>query len=296
MIFGGGYDTAEDTVPPGSRTTGRAVYVVNGNDGTIVGSWGPSQSGTYRTGGSITTYSVPSQVTAINADFDSQDFLDRIVVGECREADEVMGFLRAVNTGHPGSITTVHATSAKDGLQAMLTLGGSSTKSKTSVDHIASLIASIVLLTRHPVARAVLYFWAFALCTQAMITPSLVEPPNSGVFWSFWFLHGFVMMTAIYDIAVNGFRPGWRDYGIACAASASYVALTLPVNLLLGSNYGFTGQSRPLNPSIVDLLGPWPARLLLIVPLAALAMLVVLLPWLVARRVTTKSTARRVPV
>jgi hypothetical integral membrane protein (TIGR02206 family) len=162
--------------------------------------------------------------------------------------------------------------------------------------HIASLIASIVLLTRHPVARAVLYFWAFALCTQAMITPSLVEPPNSGVFWSFWFLHGFVMMTAIYDIAVNGFRPGWRDYGIACAASASYVALTLPVNLLLGSNYGFTGQSRPLNPSIVDLLGPWPARLLLIVPLAALAMLVVLLPWLVARRVTTKSTARRVPV
>lgn len=66
---------------------------------------------------------------------------DRIVVGECREADEVMGFLRAVNTGHPGSITTVHATSAKDGLQAMLTLGGSSTKSKTSVDHIASLIA-----------------------------------------------------------------------------------------------------------------------------------------------------------
>jgi pilus assembly protein CpaF len=66
---------------------------------------------------------------------------DRIVVGECREAEEVMGFLRAVNTGHPGSITTVHATSARDGLQALLTLGGSATKSKTSVDHIGSLIA-----------------------------------------------------------------------------------------------------------------------------------------------------------
>lgn len=150
--------------------------------------------------------------------------------------------------------------------------------------HIASLIASIVLLTRHNVARAVLYFWAFSLCTQAMITPSLVEPPSSGVFWSFWFLHGFVMLTAIYDIAVNGFCPAWRDYGKACAASAAYVALVLPVNLLLGSNYGFTGKSKPLNPSIVDLLGPWPERLLIIVPLAALAMLVALLPWLIALR------------
>ncbi len=150
--------------------------------------------------------------------------------------------------------------------------------------HIASLIASIVFLIRYHVARAVLYFWAFSLCTQAMITPSLVEPPTSGVFWTFWFLHGFVMMAAIYDLAVNKYRPEWRDYGIACAASAGYVALTLPVNLMLGSNYGFTGPSRPLNPSIVDLLGPWPERLLIIVPLAALAMLLALLPWLIARR------------
>ena len=156
--------------------------------------------------------------------------------------------------------------------------------------HITSLVASAVLLTRQRTLRAILYFWAFALCTQALITPSLIEPPTSPVFWSFWFLHGFVMLTAIYDIAVRGFRPAWRDYAVACVASASYVAVVLPIDIALGANYGFVGQSTPLNPSIVDLLGSWPERLLIIVPLAALAMALVMLPWWLA------SKLRRQPV
>jgi hypothetical integral membrane protein (TIGR02206 family) len=150
--------------------------------------------------------------------------------------------------------------------------------------HIASLIASVVLLTGNTLLRPVLYFWGLALCTQAMITPSLVDPPTSHIFWTFWFLHGFVLMTAVYDLIVNGFRPGWRDYGIAAVASMTYVTVTFFVNLALGSNYGFTGQSKPLNPSIVDLLGPWPERLLPISLLAALAMFLALAPWLAWRK------------
>ncbi len=159
--------------------------------------------------------------------------------------------------------------------------------------HLTSLIASAVLITRHDTLRAILYFWAFGLCTQALITPSLIEPPSSPVFWAFWFLHGFVMLAAIYDLAVHGFRPAWRDYRIACLASAAYVVVVLPIDLLLGANYGFLGPSTALHPSIVDLLGPWPRRLLIIVPLAALAMLVVLLPWRpVARRQRASPQAR----
>ncbi len=154
--------------------------------------------------------------------------------------------------------------------------------------HVTSLIASWVLLTRHNMLRAILYFWTFALCTQAMITPSLVEPPTSVVFWAFWFLHGFVMLTAVYDLSVRAFRPAWRDYGIACVASATYVAVVLPIDLALGANYGFLGKATALHPSIVDLLGPWPQRLLIIVPLAALAMLVTMLPWVMARRLSRR--------
>ena len=163
--------------------------------------------------------------------------------------------------------------------------------------HITSLIASAVLLTRHDTRHrplhAILYFWAFALCTQAMITPSLIESPTSPVFWSFWFLHGFVMMVAVYDLAVYGFRPSWRDYGIACAASAAYVTVVLPIDMVLGANYGFLGKSKPLNPSIVDVLGPWPERLLIIVPLAAAVMALLMLPWALASKLRQQPRASK---
>jgi len=82
LIIGGGYDLAEDSVPPGPRTMGRAVYVINGDNASIVNSWGVGQAGTYRTAGSIATYAIPSQITAINADFDGQNYLDRLLVGD----------------------------------------------------------------------------------------------------------------------------------------------------------------------------------------------------------------------
>lgn len=145
--------------------------------------------------------------------------------------------------------------------------------------HLTSLIATSVLLTRHHTLRTVLYFWSFGLCTQALITPSLTDPPASPIFWSFWFLHGFVMLAAVYDLIVYRYRPTWRDYGIACIASAAYMALVLPINIALGSNYGFVGNSKPQTPSIVDLLGPWPQRLLIIVPLVAVVLALLMLPW-----------------
>jgi hypothetical protein len=63
------------------------------------------------------------------------------------------------------------------------------------------------------------------------------------------------MMTAIYDITVNGFRPAWRDYGIACAASVMYVAVVLPIDLALGANYGFLGKSKPCIPASLTCWG-----------------------------------------
>jgi len=52
---------------------------------------------------------------------------DRIVVGECR-AGETLDMLQAMNTGHDGSMTTVHANSPKDAInriETMVIMGGS---------------------------------------------------------------------------------------------------------------------------------------------------------------------------
>src|SRR5699024_11146068 len=50
---------------------------------------------------------------------------DRIIVGECR-GGEALDMLQAMNTGHDGSLTTVHANSPDDALYRLQTLASMS--------------------------------------------------------------------------------------------------------------------------------------------------------------------------
>lgn len=150
--------------------------------------------------------------------------------------------------------------------------------------HWCGAAAALVLVGAHPMLRAFVYFCGLGLCTQAVLTPSLAEGPAQFQFWFFWTNHGMIIGVAIYDIAARGYRPGWRDFAVGCAAALFYVLVVLPVDLVTGWNYGFVGPSRPDVASIVDLLGPWPRRLAAIAAIAAAAMFVLLVPWLFARR------------
>ncbi len=87
----------------------------------------------------------------------------------------------------------------------------------------------------------------------------------------------------MYDIAVLGFRPSWRDLGRAVAVSAVYVAFVAPLDVWLGANYGFVGNPADANevPPFINALGPWPQRAIILVALVPLGFVVVLLPWLV---------------
>ena len=76
---------------------------------------------------------------------------DRIVVGEVR-GPEVMDMLQAMNTGHEGSMTTVHANSPRDALlrlETMITLSGLALHEKTMRRLISSSLDVVVHLARH---------------------------------------------------------------------------------------------------------------------------------------------------
>jgi pilus assembly protein CpaF len=75
---------------------------------------------------------------------------DRIVVGEVRGA-EVLDMLQAMNTGHDGSLCTVHANSAREALariETMAMMAGLALPSRAMRDYIASAIDLIVHLAR----------------------------------------------------------------------------------------------------------------------------------------------------
>ena len=82
---------------------------------------------------------------------------DRIIMGEIRGV-EALSFLRAVNTGHPGSITTVHANSP-DGAVEQLALiagqSGSDLKRSEMLGYIRSVIDVVVQLGRSNGARLI---------------------------------------------------------------------------------------------------------------------------------------------
>jgi len=75
---------------------------------------------------------------------------DRIIVGECR-GGEALDMLQAMNTGHDGSLTTLHANSTRDALarlETMVLMAGIDLPAKAIRQQIASAIDLIVHLSR----------------------------------------------------------------------------------------------------------------------------------------------------
>ena len=82
---------------------------------------------------------------------------DRIVMGEVRGA-EALSWLRAVGTGHPGSVTTVHAGSpagAVDQLALMALMGGTELNRRELVDYVRGIVDVFVQLGRDGGSRLV---------------------------------------------------------------------------------------------------------------------------------------------
>ena len=75
---------------------------------------------------------------------------DRIVIGECR-GGEALDMLQAMNTGHDGSLTTIHANSPRDALARLETLvlmAGFDLPLRAIREQIASAISIIVQINR----------------------------------------------------------------------------------------------------------------------------------------------------
>lgn len=75
---------------------------------------------------------------------------DRIVIGEVR-GEEAFDMLQAMNTGHEGSMTTIHANSARDAisrLESMVAMTSMNLPERTVRQQIASAISIIVQVTR----------------------------------------------------------------------------------------------------------------------------------------------------
>jgi pilus assembly protein CpaF len=77
---------------------------------------------------------------------------DRIIVGEVR-GGEALDMMQAMNTGHEGSLSTIHANSARDALarlETMVLMAGTNLPNRAMREQIASALDVIVQVQRFP--------------------------------------------------------------------------------------------------------------------------------------------------
>jgi hypothetical integral membrane protein (TIGR02206 family) len=144
---------------------------------------------------------------------------------------------------------------------------------------LATMVGAYALWSQRHWAYALTYYWGLVLSTQALITPVLSSPDFPDYrFLAFWSIHLLVVWAAIYLTWGRGHRPTWRSYRLAVGVTVVWAVVTLTVNTVLGTDYGFLNR-KPNTPSLLDLFGPWPAYLGVVTVLVLAVWALMTWPW-----------------
>ena len=152
---------------------------------------------------------------------------------------------------------------------------------------VVSLLGAIVLLKPFRIGRAVLFFCAFPLTTQAIITPDGTQDPSTIRFWLFWTLHGSILVASFYDVVFERYRPTVRDFVYVAVVDVAYFAVVVPLDIVFKWNYGYIGSANPESKTLITSLGPWPQRIFIIAGLGFAAQLVFYIIWRSTERFRT---------
>ncbi len=144
---------------------------------------------------------------------------------------------------------------------------------------IAGLLAPLALALRWRLPRALVYFWGLGLSVWGFVSPVLTRGPAAPEYWVFWLTHTQIVGTGVYLLWVVGYRPRRRDLAGAIGALACYAAVMVPVNAVLGTDYGFIGVAREDARTVLHEIGAWPWRIAPILLGEALLMVLLWLPW-----------------
>lgn len=144
-----------------------------------------------------------------------------------------------------------------------------------------SLFLTIVaLFTLKPWSFDLAYYWALAGAGMALLTPNLTDPFPSFGSVEFFITHGLTVCGVLYLVWSGQARP--RRWSVARAMIGINIVALFdgPFDAIFGTDYFFL-RAKPVNPSLLDYLGPWP---LYIVSTEGVALILFLLLYLPVRR------------
>jgi len=152
-----------------------------------------------------------------------------------------------------------------------------------SICNLFAFTAPLLFWNPNPKRMEVVYFAVMSGTFQAIITPDLyVGFPTYGLF-KYWISHVGLVIIVIHYLLSFQLRPRAKGIFITFVWLNLYLMIIVPINLLLDANY-FYLMEKPINPSILDLFGPWPTYLLVSEVLAMAFFALAYLPIMWANR------------
>lgn len=149
--------------------------------------------------------------------------------------------------------------------------------------NVASFVVAAALITRRPWLFEFGYFFGIGGTLQALLTPEVFEGLPDPVCVKFFYAHGAILLGPIVLAAVFGMRPGKWWFLRAVIWGNLFMWGVFAINVLLGANYGYF-LAKPLTPSLLDYLGPWPVYLLWMQVVAAVLFWFLYLPFLIPQK------------
>jgi hypothetical integral membrane protein (TIGR02206 family) len=151
---------------------------------------------------------------------------------------------------------------------------------------LAWMVAVHALWTKDRRTSALLYYWALTLSVQAVITPTLGRDFPDPDFVMYWAMHLMTIWAALYLTFGLGVRTDWRCFRFSVLWTVLWVVVTMTFNAFTGTNYGYLAR-KPDVSTPLDLFGPWPLYVVVLVVIVLVGWALITWPWVAAERRAT---------
>ena len=148
----------------------------------------------------------------------------------------------------------------------------------------AAIATFITLVWPNQKTYELSYFWALSATLQATLTPQLAYDFPDSRFVVFFGFHCGVIAAVLYLTLGARMRPYPSSLPRVITWTLFYGVCAGLVDWLFDVNFGFL-RAKSTEPSVLDLLSPWPWYIAELVPIGITFILVLYLPFFVADRI-----------
>jgi hypothetical integral membrane protein (TIGR02206 family) len=144
---------------------------------------------------------------------------------------------------------------------------------------ISILLSAVLLLTKSYSLFEFTYFAGVGSALQAMITPDISAFTFPHFRYVHFFIsHGGIVVANLFMVLVEKYRPTAKSIWKAFLYLNLYTIFVFLLNYFIEGNYMYISE-KPINPSILDYLGPWPFYILALEAIACITFLLLYIPF-----------------